>query len=117
MMSRWSVELEPDVRQWLESLPARAFAIAAVNVDRLADQGARLRMPHSRNLGGGLHELRFDLDHVAVRVTYLLPGDHRTVLLTQFRKQRDNERQEVARAQRALQRCVAERHDAEETEV
>jgi phage-related protein len=71
-------------------------------------------MPHSRPLGLGLFELRFDLQRSAHRVTYFFPGDQRIVLLTVFRKQRMNERAEVERARRAMQRCIKERHRAEE---
>jgi hypothetical protein len=35
------------------------------------------------------------------------------VLLTTFRKQRQNERAEVARARQALARCIAEGHTVE----
>lgn len=114
MMSGWSIELEPEVREWLESLAVGAFATAAFHVDRLAEQGSQLRMPHSRSLGEGLFELRFDLDAVAQRISYFFPGGTRIVLLTVFRKQRDNERREVARARRAMDRCVREAHQVEE---
>jgi hypothetical protein len=113
MMSIWSLELEPDVEQWLESLPARPFGTAAFHIDRLAEQGSSLRMPHSRALGDDLFELRFDLDGNAHRVTFFFPGDRRIVLLTTFRKQRLNERAELSRARDALRRCVEQRHTAE----
>jgi hypothetical protein len=56
--------------------------------------------------------LRFDLDTVAWRVTYFFSPNRKAVLLTVFRKQRNNERQEVRRAQDAMHRCIAEHeHD------
>ena len=113
-MSPWLVELEPEVRTWLENLPPAEFATAAFHVDRLADRGARLRMPHSRSLGEGLFELRFDLGRVAQRVTFYFPGETRVVLLTVFRKQRSNERTEVSRARGAMRRCIEQAHTAEE---
>lgn len=113
-MSDWLVELEPEVEQWLEQLPATAFASTAFQVDRLADKGAALRMPYSRSLGDGLFELRFDLGRVAQRVTFFFPGDRRVVLLTVFRKRRSNERSEVARAKVAMRRCIEEGHTAED---
>ena len=70
-------------------------------------------MPHSRALGDGLFELRFDLDGNACRVTFFFPGDRRRVLLTTFRKQRLDERAEVSRARNALRRCVEQRHTTE----
>lgn len=113
-MSPWLVELEPEVRTWLENLLPAEFATAAFHVDRLADRGARLRMPHSRSLGEGLFELRFDLGRVAQRVTFFFPGETRLVLLTVFRKQRSNERAEVNRARAAMRRCIEQAHTAEE---
>ncbi len=71
-------------------------------------------MPHSRSLGAGLFELRFDLDRVACRVTYFFTEPRRIVLLTVFRKQRQNERHEVQRARDAMARCIAEQHTAED---
>jgi phage-related protein len=71
-------------------------------------------MPHSRALGDGLYELRFDLARVSWRLTYWFAPGRRIVLLTVFRKQRMNERAEVDRARRAMARCIDERHMAEE---
>ena len=110
----WVVELEPEVEQWLDALPVVDFAVVAAHVERLAERGNLLRMPASRSLGDGLFELRFDLARVARRVTYFFAEQRRIVLLTVFRKQRQNERAEVQRARRALQRCVHEGHTVEE---
>ncbi len=92
LVSTWSIELEPEVRTWLEDLATAEFAAAAFRIDRLAEQGGALRMPHSRALGDGLCELRFDLGRMAQRVTIFFPGDRRVVLLTVFSKQRATER-------------------------
>jgi len=70
-------------------------------------------MPHSRSLGGGLFELRFDLDRVAWRITYWFAPAGRVVLLTVFRKQRMSERVEIDRARQAMERCIEEAHTAE----
>lgn len=113
MVSPWSVETEPEIDEWLDSLPAGQFAMAAVRIDRLVELGASMRMPQSRSLGEGLFELRFDLGQVAQRITFFFPGDRRIVLLTTFRKQRSNERAEVARARLAMRRCIEEGHTAE----
>ena len=67
--------------------------------------GPQLRVPHSRALGSGLYELRFDLGKVAWRITYWFAPAQRIVLLTVFRKQRMNERVEVERARLALATC------------
>lgn len=114
LVSDWSLELEPEVEAWIDELSGREFGTVAFQVDRLAAEGAALRMPHSRSLGDGLFELRFDLGTVAQRISFFFPGDRRIVLLTVFRKQRSNERSEVARAKLAMRRCVAERHTAED---
>lgn len=71
-------------------------------------------MPISRALGAGLFELRFNLDRSAWRITYFFAAKRRIVLLTVFRKQRRNERLEVRRARRAMSRCIAEAHTAQE---
>jgi phage-related protein len=114
MMSSWSVEMEPEVEEWLESLGTRHFASAASRIDHLSEVGSQIQMPRSRPLGAGLFELRFDVDRMAMRITYFFPGDRRIVLLTVFRKQRQNERAEVERARRAMAMCVERGHTAEE---
>ena len=113
MVSLWSIELEPEVESWLESLPAGQFATVASRIEYLAEHGAAIRMPRSRSLGEGLFELRFDLAEKAQRITFFFPEGKRVVLLTTFRKQRQNERAEVARARLAMARCIAEDHTVE----
>lgn len=76
-------------------------------VDRLAVLGSRARMPFSRSLGEGLFEIRFTLGSTARRITYRFTKDGRIVLLTTFRKQRNNERAEVTRARKIAQDCKA----------
>ncbi|WP_040494019.1 type II toxin-antitoxin system RelE/ParE family toxin [Ilumatobacter nonamiensis] len=110
----WSVEVEPEVEQWIDNRTNKEFAAVLPHIERLADRGSQLRMPASRSLGSGLLELRFDLQRVAWRITYFFASDRRIVLLTVFRKQRQNERAEVQRARRAMERCIAEGHTAEE---
>ncbi len=113
MISQWSIELEPEVAHWLESLPPALFAAAAARVDHLAEVGAALRMPRSRPLADGLFELRFGLGNNMQRITFFFPGDRRVVLLTTFHKQRQNERAEVARARMAMKACVRQGHTVE----
>ncbi|MFV0460168.1 MAG: type II toxin-antitoxin system RelE/ParE family toxin [Actinomycetales bacterium] len=60
-------------------------------------------MPWSRSLGDGLFELRFTLGPTARRITYRFTKDARIILLTTFRKQRKNERQELDRVRTAAQ--------------
>lgn len=104
---RYTVEIEPEVRLWLENLPPHQYVIVEQKVDRLADHATTLGEPYSRHLGGKLRELRFDLDGHARRITYwLAPGRH-IVLLTTFRKARMRETAEVERAQVAQAACEA----------
>jgi hypothetical protein len=110
----WSVELEPEVERWLDQLAAIEFAAVLPHVERLVGRGNELRMPASRALGDGLFELRFDIGRVTWRITYFFAADRRIVLLTVFRKQRQNERNEVQRARWAMNRCRIEGHTAEE---
>ena len=77
-----------------------------VIVDRLATLGSQARMPLSRSLGEGLFELRFTLGPTARRITYRFTKDGRIVLLTTFRKQRNNERDEINRARRVAAECA-----------
>jgi hypothetical protein len=113
-MTWGTVELEPEVRNWLEGLPTVLFARAAFYVDLLGEQGPLLGEPYTRQLDGKLRELRFYLDRDAVRVTYWIAPERRIVLLTVFTKTRMREDREVDRARRALARCIAEAHALEE---
>jgi hypothetical protein len=110
----WSVELEPEVDQWMSGLSVRDFASVLPHVERLAERGNSLRMPASRALGDGLFELRFDILRVAWRITYFFAAGRRIVLLTVFHKQRQNERAEVQRARWAMNLCITTEHTAEE---
>jgi phage-related protein len=81
-------------------------------LDRLADLGPALRMPPARPLGSGLCELRFTCEGAARRVTYFIDTRAKIITLTTFRKQRQAERQEVARARQAM-RTSQERGDGD----
>lgn len=108
------MELEPEVRGWLEELNTAQFATAAFYIDLLAGQGPLLGEPNTRQLDGKLRELRFHLQGRAVRVTYWIVPGRRIVLLTVFAKIRMRESREVDRARRAMRRCMAEEHTADE---
>ena len=109
-MTWGTVELEPEVRVWLEALPVEQFATAAFYVDLLAEEGPLLGAPYTCQLDGKLREPRFHLDRQAVRVTYWIASGRRIVLLTVFTKSRMREVREVERARSALARCIAEDH-------
>ncbi|MGW1076723.1 type II toxin-antitoxin system RelE/ParE family toxin [Streptomyces sp. NPDC002537] len=109
----WQIEIEPEVRQWLELLPDAQYDKAERAADMLAAQPTTLGEPYSRHLGGKVRELRFTLDGNAVRVTYWLAPVRRIVLLTVFRKTRQHETAEVERAQQAQKVCEADHDPAE----
>ena len=68
---------------------------------RLENAGHMLGMPLSKQLCGGLRELRFTCEGVARRITYVLEPERRAITLTILRKQRQSERGEILRARRA----------------
>lgn len=100
------VELHDEVTDWLAGLTDEEWDRTVVMIDRLATLGPAARMPLSRSLGDGLFELRFTLGSTARRITYRFTKDGRIVLLTTFRKQRQNERSEVARARQVATECA-----------
>lgn len=100
------VELHDEVAEWMESLEDEEWDRVVVIVDRLAEFGPAARMPLSRSLGDGLFELRFALGPTARRITYRFTQDGSVVLLTTFRKKRQNERVEIARARKVSAECA-----------
>jgi hypothetical protein len=110
------VELEPEVADWVENLPAAEFGRVEFYVDLLAERGPLLDQPYTRQLRGKLRELRFYLGARgdAVRISYFITARRRIILLTVFRKQRRQERAEIDRAYRAMQSCKEEHHVANE---
>lgn len=112
-MDLWDIEMEPEVRAWLESLPKRQFGHVLAFAEKLAEEAATLGEPYSRHLGGKVRELRIPLHPLDVRVAYWLAPGRRVVLLTVFRKTKPQETAEVERAQRAQRECEASHGHAE----
>ena len=110
----WELEIEPEVRQWLDLLSDRDYLQAEHAAERLLDAPTTLGEPYSRHLGDGLRELRFAMGHDgnAIRLTYWLAPDRRIVLVTVSRKTRIREEAEVERAKLAMKICRAEGHVA-----
>ncbi|MEV6984446.1 type II toxin-antitoxin system RelE/ParE family toxin [Sphaerisporangium sp. NPDC051017] len=102
------------MEEWFDSLGQADQETAAFYVDLLAERGVLLDEPYTRQLCGKLRELRFHLDRGAVRITYWIAPGRRIILLTVFRKQRMRESVEIDRAWRAMRRCIAEAHTADE---
>src|ERR1017187_578273 len=108
MTGLYSVEIEPEVRSWLEKLTDRDFGRADFLVGLLAERAGDLSEPYTRHLGGKVRELRFHLLRQQTRVTYWLAPGQRVILLTVFRKTRSAESAEVARALQAQKTCETE---------
>jgi len=100
------IEIHDEVVAWMDSLSDDEWNRVVVVVDRLAALGSTARMPLSRSLGDGLFELRFTLGPTARRITYRFTKRGRIVLLTTFRKQRNNERNEITKARKAAEECA-----------
>lgn len=113
-MAWGTVEAEPEVAEWLEELDDDRFGQAERYIDLLAEEGVHLSEPFTRQLDGKLRELRFHLERRQIRITYYIASGRRIVLLTVFAKTRQRERLEIARAVRAMARCVAKGHTTEE---
>jgi hypothetical protein len=72
MGDRYEVELEPEVREWLDTLPLGDYRTVEYHADRLAEAPTTLGEPYSRHLHGAVRELRFHLSRSAWRVSYWL---------------------------------------------
>jgi phage-related protein len=120
MSGLYAVEVEPEVRSWLEGLTDRDFGRADFLVGLLAERAEDLSEPYTRHLGGKVRELRFHLLRQQTRVTYWLAPGRRVILLTVFHKTRSAETAEVARALQAQKICETEyglAHEAFDREV
>lgn len=115
MAGLYAVEIEPEVRSWLEQLSDRDFGRADFLVGLLVEHPDTLGEPYTRHLGGKVRELRFHLLAQQTRVTYWLAPGRRIILLTVFRKTRNAEVAEVARALQAQKICEAEHGPAHYT--
>jgi hypothetical protein len=107
-MSWGVVETEAEVTEWLLSLPAKTFGHVRFYIDLLADQGVALDEPFTRRLRAKLRELRFHVGREQVRITYFIAPGRRIVLLTVFRKTRQQERAEIDRAWQAMRVCITD---------
>lgn len=108
----FTIEIEPEVRDWLQALPVKHFLKVDEYVGLLAERAETLGEPFARYLGDGVRELRPTLDGAAIRITYWLAPGRRVVLLTVFRKTKMREDIEVKRAKLAQQTCQVEHEPA-----
>ncbi len=100
------IESHDEVTEWFDELDQNEWDRVVTIIERLADLGSSARMPMSKSLGDGLFELRFTLGSTARRITYRFTKDGRIILLTTFRKQRNNERKEIERARKTAKDCA-----------
>jgi hypothetical protein len=108
------VELEPEVGEWFLGLRSDEADRVRFHIDRLAELGATLDEPHTRQLDGKLRELRFYLSGRPTRITYWIAPGRRIILLTVFTKTQRQERKEIRRAKQAMDRCASEGHTTDE---
>jgi hypothetical protein len=113
-MARYIVEIEPEVRQWLDSLSDHDYGRAEFYADLLADNAETLGEPYSRHLDGKVRELRFHLQRQQVRITYWLGPGRRVILLTVFYKTQRSEVAEVDRALMVQKECEADHGHAKD---
>jgi hypothetical protein len=97
----YDFELEPEVRDWLDSLGDSDFKRVDEVCGMLAEKGTELGGPWSDHLEGAVWELRIRLRNVAARVTYWCTRDGKIVFLTVFRKTRQHDQRQIDRAVRA----------------
>jgi hypothetical protein len=116
-MTWGSVELEPEVADWLVSLDDQRWAQALMHLDLLEERGVLLSEPYTRQLDGKLRELRFYCGGQATRISYWIAPGRRIVMLTVFAKTRMRESAEVDRARRAFQCCQTQQHTVDEEEL
>ncbi|MFC7306238.1 type II toxin-antitoxin system RelE/ParE family toxin [Streptomyces monticola] len=64
------IEIEPEVRAWLATLPPRHFLKVDEYAGLLAEHPTTLGEPYARHLGDGVRELRPTLGGAEIRITY-----------------------------------------------
>lgn len=92
------------VDEYMAGLEGPAATKAAALVKLLEAVGHELRLPHSRALGDGLHELR-DVG-TGVRLFYVLLPDNHAALLDGITKKRDDIPDATMKRLRTLQAAV-----------
>ena len=88
------------VRAFLDGLSVAARARIAAALTMLEQEGNRLRLPRSRSLGGGLHELRIVHPEGPFRIIYVYRSGQRIVLVHAFVKRTEQTPPEALRLAR-----------------
>ena len=104
----YDFELEPEVRDWLDSLSDSDFKRVDEVCGLLAEKGTELGGPWSDHLEEAVWELRIRLRDVAARITYWCTAERTIVLLTAFQKTRQHDQKQIDRAVRAQKLCERE---------
>lgn len=97
----WSVEFSEEVLGWYQGLSPEGKAAARLVFARVERFGSLLGMPLSKQMGGGVCELRFTCQGVPRRIAYTLDPDREAVTLITLCRRRRNERAQILRARRA----------------
>ena len=105
------MELEPEVRDWLDSLSESDYKRVDEVCGMLAERANQLGGPWSDHLDGPVWELRLRLREVAARVTYWCREDRAIVLLTAFRKTMQHDQRQIDRAVRAQKICERDHYE------
>jgi hypothetical protein len=115
-MTWGEVELESEVRDWLEGLDDQRWAQAMFHLDLLEERGVLLGEPYTRQLAGKLRELRFYCGGERIRISYWIASGRRIIALTVFAKTKMRETAEITRAAAAMARCQQEDHTVDDEE-
>ncbi|QBS42415.1 type II toxin-antitoxin system RelE/ParE family toxin [Nocardia sp. CS682] len=110
-MDLFEIYLDDEVLEFLDALAIVDLARADTAAGYLAEHGPTLGEPHCRHLGEGVRELRFRLTgDRPTRITYWFPPKTGplAILLTAFRKTKQVEIKQVARAKQARKVCETE---------
>ena len=96
---------ESPIRNFLSGLdtPDRVEAFALIQLAR--ERGNTLRLPHSKALGNGLHELRGK----QVRIFYMFQPGRRIILIDGMLKKRDDIPSAELKRLRKIQETINER--------
>ena len=73
------------LKDFIDGLDVKLQAKTIASIDMLATAGSLLRMPYSRHLVDGLHELRAERNGVAIRILYFF-HDGTAILTNAFVK-------------------------------
>jgi phage-related protein len=92
MLTEWEVEYyvtaagKAPAKNFIEKLPVKLKAKVFRDIGLLEEFGTEIKMPHSKPLKEGLHELRVQLGNDRSRVLYFFFRDQKIILTNGFIK-------------------------------